>query len=106
PGRRALAYLIDAVIRAVIVGLGAIIVSLIGGKEGEGFSSGVIFLLLFAVEWGYYVLLESINGGTTPGKRALKLRVVREGGYPVGFLDSVLRNLLRTADFLPVGYLV
>jgi len=105
PGRRALAYLIDAVIRAVIVGLGAILIAMVGGAGGEGFSMGVVFLLLFAVEWGYYVLVESIAGGTTPGKRALRLRVIKEGGYPLGFLDSVLRNLLRAADFLPIGYL-
>ena len=30
--------------------------------------------------------------------------MVKEGGYPIGFIDSVLRNLLRGADFLPVGY--
>src|SRR4029079_7777418 len=42
----------------------------------------------------------------SPGKRALSLRVVKEGGYPIGFIDSVLRNLLRGADFLPIGYLI
>jgi len=106
PGRRALAYLIDAVIRGIIIAVGALMLSIIGGEKGEGYSGGLIFLLVFVVEWGYYVLLESIGGGTTPGKRALRLRVVREGGYPIGFLDSVLRNLLRAADFLPLGYVV
>jgi hypothetical protein len=32
--------------------------------------------------------------------------VIKEGGFPIGFLDSVLRNLLRAADFLPVGYVL
>src|SRR5207248_1645857 len=50
PGRRALAYLIDAVIRGVIVAGGAIVVSLVGGHEGGGYASGFILLLLFAVE--------------------------------------------------------
>ncbi|HEX4510034.1 MAG TPA: hypothetical protein VH328_08150, partial [Burkholderiaceae bacterium] len=27
-------------------------------------------------------------------------------GYPVGFIDALLRNLLRAADFLPVGYVL
>jgi hypothetical protein len=31
---------------------------------------------------------------------------VRPQDYPIGFIDSVLRNLLRGADFLPVGYLI
>lgn len=42
--------------------------------------------------------------GRTPGKRALGIRVMKEGGYPLGFVDSVLRNLLRAADFLPMAY--
>jgi uncharacterized RDD family membrane protein YckC len=106
PGRRALAYLIDAVIRAAVVVGGVVLLKLIAGVEGEGFSEGLILLLLFLVEWGYYVLLESITGGRTPGKRVLRLRVIKEGGYPLGFLDSVLRNLLRGADFLPIGYVI
>lgn len=36
-------------------------------------------LRLFLVEWGYYVLFESLWSGT-PGKRALGIRVIREGG--------------------------
>jgi uncharacterized RDD family membrane protein YckC len=106
PGRRALAYLIDAMIRGAIVLGGVFLFSLLGLGGAEGFSTGATLLLLFAMEWGYYVLLEALSGGRTPGKRALRLRVVREGGYPIGFLDSVLRNLLRAADFLPLFYLV
>jgi hypothetical protein len=34
------------------------------------------------------------------------MRVVKEGGFPIGFIDSVLRNLLRAADFLPFGYVL
>jgi uncharacterized RDD family membrane protein YckC len=106
PGRRGLAYLIDGLIRGGIVLFGAILFRLVAGGEGEGFSTGFTLLLLFLVEWGYYVLLESLTGGSTPGKRALRLRVIKEGGYPLGFLDSVLRNLLRAADFLPFGYVI
>ena len=61
---------------------------------------------MFAVEWGYYVLWESLWSGRTPGKRSMNLRVLKEGGYPTGFLDIALRNLLRAADFLPMAYSV
>ena len=30
--------------------------------------------------------------------------MVTEGGHPLRFVDSLLRNLLRAADFLPFGY--
>jgi hypothetical protein len=42
--------------------------------------------------------------GQTPGKRMMNLRVIKEEGYPINFMDALLRNLLRAADFLPVGY--
>jgi hypothetical protein len=67
---------------------------------------GFVLVVAFVMEWGYYVFFETMGDGRSPGKRALSLRVVKEGGYPIGFIDSVLRNLLRAADILPVGYLL
>jgi hypothetical protein len=67
----------------------------------EAASQGVILVVAFALEWGYYILFESLWSGQTPGKKAMGLRVVKEGGYPVTFIDVVLRNLLRGADWLP-----
>jgi hypothetical protein len=58
------------------------------------------------VEWAYYVFFETVWSGRTPGKRALSLRVVTEGGHPLRFADSLLRNLLRGADFLPGAYAI
>src|SRR4051794_35468457 len=69
-------------------------------------SQGVILVVLFVLEWGYYVAFETLWGGASPGKRAFGLRVVKEGGFPIGFVDSVLRNLLRAADFLPAASVV
>src|SRR6187551_3464682 len=67
---------------------------------------GFVLITLFVMEWGYYVFFETTGDGRSPGKRVLSLRVVKEGGYPIGFIDSVLRNLLRSADFLPLGYML
>ena len=36
----------------------------------------------------------------------LRARVVTEYGAPIGFADSVTRNLLRIVDFLPMLYLL
>lgn len=106
PARRALAYVVDLLIKAaVVVVLGVLM--MIGGfhyDQLSGWSTGVFAVVLFAMEWGYNVLFESLTSGRTPGKRALRLRVVKEGGYPIGFIDALLRNLLRAADFLPSGY--
>lgn len=64
----------------------------------------VVALLLFAVQFGYHVLFETLASGRTPGKRWTGLRVVTTGGGPVSFLTSVVRNLLRVVDFLPGFY--
>ena len=65
------------------------------------------FLLLqLAVEWGYFVVLESTTGGRSLGKAVLRLRVVRDGGLPISLRDSLVRNLLRAADMLPANYVV
>jgi uncharacterized RDD family membrane protein YckC len=106
PARRVLAYLLDFLIRAVVLVVVALVVELALGHSARDASQGVILLLMFVLEWGYYVLFETAAGGASPGKRALALRVVKEEGYPISFLDSVLRNLLRAADFLPAGYLL
>jgi uncharacterized RDD family membrane protein YckC len=109
PVRRSFAYLLDLLIRmAVLLGVAMIVgtVSVIKMDDLAAASQGVMLVVMFALEWGYYVTFETLWGGSSPGKRVFGMRVVKEGGFPVGFVDSVLRNLLRAADFLPVGYVV
>jgi uncharacterized RDD family membrane protein YckC len=108
PAKRALAYLIDALVRGLIVFVAGILGAMAGvADSGLGHASvGVMLLVLFLVEWGYYVFFETIWSGRTPGKRALSLRVVTEGGHPLRFTDSLLRNLVRGADWLPAIWAV
>jgi len=109
PTRRAWAYLIDLMIRlGILLVVETVLVFGTGQhlRSGKAVMSGGTLLALFLVEWAYFVAFEAAWNGTTPGKRVLRLRVVKAGGYPLSFMDAVLRNLLRTADFLPVGYLV
>src|SRR6266850_327596 len=69
-----------------------------------GFGAGITLIAFFVIEWFYPVLFELMLSGATPGKRSLGLRVVMDSGLPVTPAASLLRNLLRTADFLPLGY--
>ena len=48
--------------------------------------------------------LEWLLNGQTPGKRMLHVRVIKQGGYALRFFDTLLRNLLRVIDFLPLFY--
>jgi len=96
---RLYAFLIDALIRLVVFIATAIALEQLGR-----FGAGITLIAYFAIEWFYPVLFELMLSGATPGKRSLGLRVVMDSGLPVTPAASVLRNLLRTADFLPMGY--
>lgn len=107
PGRRAVAWLIDLIVRGAIM-LGLLLLLGLGGlfNNFDGTSTGVLLVVAFCLEWGYFIFFDLITNGRSPGKKALNLRVVREDGTSIRFGDSVLRNLLRAADFLPMGYAV
>lgn len=50
------------------------------------------------------MVFEITMNGQSLGKRALGLRVIKVHGYPISFSDSVIRNLVRIVDFLPLFY--
>ena len=60
-------------------------------------------ILVFYI--GYQVVFEVAGGGRTPGKRASGLRVVTESGGSVGLRASLIRNLMRLIEGLPLSYL-
>jgi uncharacterized RDD family membrane protein YckC len=114
-GSRFAAYLIDflfivlllvvvgaVVLLAGVVSLGSLM-NLFEGTSGWAASWGmaVLILIIFLINWGYYVLFEGLRRGSTPGKRRLGIRVIRQDGLPIGFREAALRNLVRTADMLP-----
>ncbi|TGD75824.1 RDD family protein [Mangrovimicrobium sediminis] len=101
PVSRCLAYLIDLGIRALVMlvlGLLALFLDRVG--------VGLLMLGWFALDWFYPVLFEVLRDGQTPGKRALGLRVVHLDLSPIRWSASLVRNLLRTVDFLPGTYLL
>src|SRR5438067_2693325 len=61
----------------------------------------LLIILIFVLFAGYFAFFEWIWNGQTPGKRWLKLRVIREDGRPIGFFEAVVRNLLRIFDMQP-----
>ena len=112
-GSRVLAALTDLFICFGAFVLLLLAVFTLGGRQvmsaDVGASWGIALLILaqFTVLWGYYVLFEGLMDGQTPGKRAHRLRVVRDGGFSVTFGTSAVRNLVRVIDMQPgVFYLV
>ena len=114
-GSRFLAMAVDLVLRVVaVLGLVTVYVLLDDNVFGpmEGDVADAVqrytllgFLLFGILFWfGYFVLFEVLQSGRTPGKRLLKLRVVTDVGGPVGWTESLIRNVLRAVDSLPMFY--
>ncbi|RPJ49818.1 MAG: RDD family protein [Chloroflexi bacterium] len=61
-------------------------------------------LISFFFFWGYYIFFEMLWNGQSPGKSLTKLRVIRADGLPVTLTESIVRNLVRLIDFLPIYY--
>src|SRR5215204_1708114 len=74
-------------------------------REMPNWLIAVMILVLFVLFTGYFALFEWLWDGQTPGKRLLKLRVIREDGRPITLWEAIARNLLRIFDALP-GFLV
>lgn len=113
-GTRMLAALLDALIIIATIFFAFIASVLVGsiialqphGLAASAVLSAFTLLFLFAFVFAYYAGLELLWDGQTVGKRALKLRVLRENGTPVDAAAVLARTIVRLVDFLPLGYLV
>jgi uncharacterized RDD family membrane protein YckC len=110
-GNRFLACAIDHTIQAlalILIGIAAAVLANLSFLEDMLASApkwvyAVMIILLFLVFAGYFTFFEWIWSGQTPGKRWLKLRVIREDGRPITFWEASVRNLLRPLDMFPLG---
>src|SRR5882757_2465558 len=82
----------------VVIGGGAIGDTLASGSVARSWLSAVMILLSFCFVWGYFTLFEALNGGRTPGKQALGIRVVMDTGRSITPQAAVVRNLVRFID--------
>ncbi len=103
-GSRALATIIDTLLLGLW--LIAVLVVFTSQLDGGPWLGALLTLIGFASIWGYFTFFEGLRRGQTPGKRRLGIRVVSDTGHAVTFGAAAARNLLRVADFLPLGYLL
>lgn len=122
PLERAVALLVDTMVNLTIAVPVALLLTTLSGAGpvktvfGLGdLSTGERFLLLYAfvlplLIFAYHSLLESLWGGQTLGKKALRLRVIRNDGTVPDLAASLIRNALRLIDYMPctcgVGFTV
>jgi uncharacterized RDD family membrane protein YckC len=121
-GNRAYALLIDYIIfglTLIVFLIGVLIFNsvlldtitkLVGSTNRLGlWLIAVQALIGFVIYVGYFVFFETVWSGQTPGKRYVKIRVIRDDGRPVRLQQSTLRALLRPFDdlfFIGVFFIV
>ena len=99
PVPRTLAWLVDLSIRLAVSAFIFVILAFMGNL---GF--GLAMILVFLLEWFYPVWFELRHEGQTPGKKLLQIYVAHLDASPVSPAASIVRNLLRVVDFLPLCY--
>lgn len=99
PLPRGVAWLIDLLLRAVVLLVLAWTLGML-----SGFGWGIIMIAAFLLEWLAPAAFEVWADGSTPGKKAMGLMVLHDDGTPVDWPAAMVRNLLRAVDFLPIGY--
>ena len=119
-GSRAGAAILDALIQGALLLVLAFVIGAMSSGDASDFpgsssdpSGSEVFLIaaalinvvMFVVLFFYFVFFETLWSGRTPGKRAFGIRVVQLSGARLGFKASMVRNLLRIADLLPMFYL-
>ena len=111
PGRRLGAYFMDLIIPAFAL---FVIILTFGGalavsEKGKGIWASLLLLLSFALFAGYIIwALILFAQGTTPGKRILKMWVVKENGKNANFLTMLIREWIGkpiSGLFFMIGYL-
>jgi len=70
-------------------------------QEMPKWTIALMIIVLFLIFAGYFIFFEWLWNGQTPGKRLLKLRVIREDGRPITLWEAMARNLLRIFDAVP-----
>ncbi|MFN7950542.1 MAG: RDD family protein [bacterium] len=99
PAARSIAYFVDGMIRLVVL-----VVLMIPLELLRGYGVGMLLVVMFLLEYFYFVTCEVLLDGQSPGKRVCSLRVISANGTPLSWQQSLLRNLLRPADQMPFAY--
>ncbi len=111
-GSRFLAIFIDTLIQTTIYILLLIAMAFLAAQLSDislprpvnDFLAVAIILVLFLIQFGYFLLFEIILNGQTPGKRLFNLRVIKDNGQPLSALDTIIRNVVRIIDYFPFFY--
>lgn len=118
-GSRFYAVVIDLAIQIAVVIVALLLLGWIGSgakptaaappalsKIASAVVIGFVSVAGFVLFFGYFIIFEWRYGGRTPGKRLMRIRVVRDGGFPLDFTSAVVRNVVRILEVALGFYIV
>lgn len=102
-GERILAFAIDMAIKiAYVIAIYYFVFDLLNfasfADSLDSWEGGVVMFLLFSPIIFYSLVFESWTNGQTPGKKVIKIRVVKLEGYQARFSDYFSRWVCRLID--------
>lgn len=106
-GTRIGAYILDIVIQGGIIILILLLFFSIGvlgdflAGDFQFLALAFFYLVYFFLQWGYFTFFELFKNGQSPGKKILRIDVIKADGEPLDVSTIVLRNLLRAVDGFP-----
>lgn len=109
---RAAAFLMDLLLVGIVTSLIKIMAFIIKLATGIVlsdilFNYDVIDIICYIIMASYFVIFTGLTG-STPGKKAMKLQVVRKDGTPLRFFDALYRETIGRylTGILFIGYIV
>jgi uncharacterized RDD family membrane protein YckC len=112
-GTRIAACVIDEIIQGMLIVL--FILPLLLGRQFflkhffdniTHLTAAFLMIMFFLIRWFYYVLFEIIMEGQSPGKKLMRIRVIRFNGDALDIETIILRNFIRIVDNFPIVPLV
>ncbi len=100
-GSRFLAILIDS---TIVTAISTFLFIALSTFLPKGIALALFVTANFLLTWGWHLFFETRKQGRTPGKRALRIRVIDARGLPVSLYQSLVRNITRVLDFAPAFY--
>lgn len=102
---RILAYLIDVVIW---IAYGFLLSIIFNATGFDNYIGALDFWSVFAIQAFFYLpvflyslVFETFMDGQTPGKRLMKIRVIKIDGYQAGFAEYLMRWLFAIIELTP-----
>jgi uncharacterized RDD family membrane protein YckC len=112
-GSRAVALIIDYIILGIVSWVialpfgAAALFSMRGLRYPMAFSGAVLaFSAIGIVIWLLYFTYLEGTSGQTLGKRVMSIKVTKESGESLTFVDALIRTLCRIIDMLPTFYII